>query len=359
MNPTPKPELDRIDATDPLARALRTAFADALAAAPKRHSKQTPQCVPLSRFVLVTQHGSALTDAERHHLTGCAFCSRNWNAFRAHEAEGPQPAPLPARRYEEPETARGVVLADETTALNFGASDETTYIEPARPKSPAPPPRPAAPDREDQRSRAPREAEPSEDELLVEGLRRRLPEAIERFYNEYYGRFLRVALRLVGDLHSAADLAHDAVLRVINKAETYKPEPGRAPRPWFMAVLRGTFLDWSRRRRLRQSVDLSAGSGDDGSDFELPAHEPTAHERAEAAEKVEAVQQAMLLLDPEERLLVTLRVYEEMSLPDLVEVMRAETGGRVATYGQVSGRLHQAKVRLRELLEEHRPDLFP
>lgn len=196
---------------------------------------------------------------------------------------------------------------------------------------------------------------PNDEELLVEGLRCRVPEAIECFYNEYYQTFLRVMIRLTGDFPTAQDLAHDAVLRVIDRAGTYKP--GSNPRVWFMTVLRSTFLDSCRRRKVRRTKPLTDGS--DGADFELPASQPTAQELAELGEKIGAVQAAMLMLDAEERLLITLRVYEEMSLLAICAVMSDETDGRVATYGQVSGRLHQAKVRLGELLVEHWPDLFP
>lgn len=202
-----------------------------------------------------------------------------------------------------------------------------------------------------------KDEEPNAEELLVEGLRCRVPAAIECFYNEYYQTFLRVMIRLTGDFPTAQDLAHDAVLRVIDRAETYKSGPGRTPRVWFMTVLRSTFLDSCRRRKVRRTDSLTGGS-DDG-DFELPATQPTVQELAELGERVGAVQAALLLLDAEQRLLITLRVYEELSLPEVVEVMRAETEGQVTTYGQVSGRLHQAKLRLRELLEKHWPDLFP
>lgn len=203
-----------------------------------------------------------------------------------------------------------------------------------------------------------KDEEPNADELLVEGLRCRVSAAIECFYNEYYQTFLRVMIRLTGDFTTAQDLAHDAVLKVIDRAETYKPEPGRTPRVWFMTVLRNTFLDWTRRRKVRRTAPLAGGS-EDGGDFEAPARQPTVQELIEAAEKIGAVQAALMMLDAEQRLLITLRVYEELSLPEVVEVMRVETDGRVATYGQVSGRLHQAKARLRELLVEHWPDLFP
>lgn len=201
-----------------------------------------------------------------------------------------------------------------------------------------------------------KDEEPNEEESLVEGLRCRVPEAIERFYNEYYPTFLGIMTRLTGDFPTAQDLAHDAVLKIIDRADTYQSERGCAPRAWFMAVLRNTFFDWTRRRNVREADSLTGG---DGSDFELPAHQPTVQELAELGEKIGAVQAAMMMLDAEERLLITLRVYEGMSLPAICEVMSTETDGQVATYGQVSSRLHQAKIRLGELLVEHWPDLFP
>lgn len=190
--------------------------------------------------------------------------------------------------------------------------------------------------------------------------------AVECIYNRYFPIFLRVAIRLTGDFHHGQDVAHDAILKVINRIGTYKPAARRTPRAWFMAVLNNTFLDWARRMKLRRPEGFAR---DDGGVFEPPADEPSPHDRVEAEEKIAAVQAAMMMLDAEQRQLIMLRVYEELSLEEVREAMalaislalepQADDPSSAYTYSQVGGGLYRARQRLGELLVEKWPDLFP
>jgi hypothetical protein len=80
-----------IVAFGPIISALRANFATELANMPKRHSKQTPQCIPMSRFLAVTVDvKSQFTAEEQAHFAVCEFCRNNLTRFtRPLETESP------------------------------------------------------------------------------------------------------------------------------------------------------------------------------------------------------------------------------------------------------------------------------
>lgn len=81
--------------------ASRVTSEHALTRAPRKHSKQTPECVKLSRFdQVVMQQCSAFTETEAAHLSACAFCQRNLAFYEeatqevmCEKAKGASPVP--------------------------------------------------------------------------------------------------------------------------------------------------------------------------------------------------------------------------------------------------------------------------
>lgn len=188
-----------------------------------------------------------------------------------------------------------------------------------------------------------------DDRALIERMQKDDAAAIDAFYERYYPVFLRVAVRMTGDFHAGQDVAHDAVLKVIASVDAYVPAMA-APRTWFMTVLGNTARDWLRRVRVRWATPLGGDDGD-GHALDVPDRDPTPPERAEAAEKIAAVQAALTMLDGEGRALIVLRDYEGLSAPEMAAVLGI-------TPALVGSRLFRARGRLRTLLETNWPDLF-
>jgi RNA polymerase sigma-70 factor, ECF subfamily len=188
------------------------------------------------------------------------------------------------------------------------------------------------------------------DRALIARMQRGEPDAIESFYNGYYSQFLCVALRLTNDFAAAQDAAHDAVLRVIERVGTYDPDRG-SPRAWFMQVLTNILRDRARRAKVRRAASLSTDDPGGAAPPDPPAREPSAEDRAEAAEKIGAVQAALMMLTADQRTLIVLRDYEGLSAPEAAAALGTTTE-------KVGSRLFRARAKLRELLEAHWSDLF-
>jgi hypothetical protein len=107
-----------------VARLLRATRANDTAAAPTRHSQQTPQCPHAARFAAVMKFGDKWTAEENAHLaTGCAFCAKVTEMFAK---------ALTAAAQTE-------TVQDETVT-NLGGADDTVTGKPRpKPKKNAPP----------------------------------------------------------------------------------------------------------------------------------------------------------------------------------------------------------------------------
>jgi RNA polymerase sigma-70 factor (ECF subfamily) len=165
--------------------------------------------------------------------------------------------------------------------------------------------------------------------------------AITEFYNRWFPQFRQLAIKLTNS-HAGEDLAQDAVVRVLVKAGSYKPEkPARA---WLLAILYNRVRDWGRREGLRRTLSLTdQPEADAPRALEIAARDPSPAERALARERQAVMQAALNELNPAEREVILLRDYAGLDAPETARILGIATG-------TVGGRLHRARKRLGGLL---------
>lgn len=156
----------------------------------------------------------------------------------------------------------------------------------------------------------------------------------------------RAARRLVGDDHTAEDVAQEALAEVLTRIATLR-EPG-AYLGWLRLIV-GKHADRHRRRtRPTMVLDLVIEPVADGPDPALAA---------ERGERVERVRQALRVARDADRLLLGLRYYGEWTDTELAELLGISAGA-------VRKRLYDARARLRPVLtdasqEERMPTAIP
>jgi RNA polymerase sigma factor (sigma-70 family) len=175
---------------------------------------------------------------------------------------------------------------------------------------------------------------------------------VERFQQAAY----RVALRMLGDGDAAADATQEAFIAAYRAIGRFR---GGSFRVWLLRIVTNHCLDvWrARKRRPVASLDtlLAPGDDDTGPDAELSAAlvdrawDPV--ELAERRELREFMQQALLALPEEQRIIVILCDVEGMSYEEIALI----TG---VNLGTVKSRLARGRARLRGLLLRH-PELLP
>ncbi|MFK7751153.1 MAG: RNA polymerase sigma factor [Sedimentitalea sp.] len=129
-------------------------------------------------------------------------------------------------------------------------------------------------------------------------------------------RAFGVALRVLGDRAEAEDVAQEAMMRVWRVAADW--EPGQAKiSTWLYRVTLNLCLDIKRRRRGgTTALDAVPDPVD-------PA--PTAGEQMQDSARKDALQHALMDLPDRQRQAVVLRHIEELSNPEIAEIMDIST----------------------------------
>src|SRR6201994_297289 len=108
---------------------------------------------------------------------------------------------------------------------------------------------------------------------LINGLRERDPELLDRLIEEYQHRLYRYLVYITGDAARAEDFFQETWIRVLERGHQYD---GRHKfEAWLFTIARNLVIDWQRQKKA-VSLDSMADPEDEGKAIDL------ADERAEA-----------------------------------------------------------------------------
>lgn len=161
---------------------------------------------------------------------------------------------------------------------------------------------------------------PNDNLLVVEGLRRRDPEVLDRLILLYQRRLLRYLLYLTGQRELAEDLFQETWMRVLLRGEQFK---GNARfDTWLFTIARNLVIDMRRRRTM---VSLDAMGEPEGEEraFEVAADEPSPFDVYRSQERAEVLAEALLTLEALQREVLVLRFHEDLSLEEIAKVTSA------------------------------------
>jgi RNA polymerase sigma factor (sigma-70 family) len=148
---------------------------------------------------------------------------------------------------------------------------------------------------------------------------------------------LRVATVVLGTAEGADDVVQDATERAWRAMDGFRP--GLAFRPWLLRIVANGARNERRSRGRRAGLALRATASS-----ATEATGPTPEDAAVSAAERQRVVDALNRLGPDDRLVIGLRFFEQMSEQEMSVVI-----GRPA--GTVKSRLARAKARLRAELE--------
>ncbi len=141
-----------------------------------------------------------------------------------------------------------------------------------------------------------------------------------------------LAIQILGNPDDAADAVHDALATALSKPDSYDRELGPL-KPWFLRVVRNRCLDQLRRRR--------------SSDFpveKLVDNNATPEQALQNEQRDQELNAALASLPADQRQIIVLRDYLDLSYAEIAEVLRIAPG-------TVMSRLHRARLALKEALE--------
>jgi RNA polymerase sigma-70 factor (ECF subfamily) len=164
---------------------------------------------------------------------------------------------------------------------------------------------------------------PSVVEMVDPGDERASVQALEELYRRRYGRFLRVAIAVVGSRDAAADAVQDAFARALRARHELRSSDALEAWVWRMVV--NAAVDQHRARR----------------ETTLAEEEPASRDSGEWPE----LRTAVASLPERQRHALFLRHYADLSYEDIAAVLGVARGTVAAT-------LHAAHESLRERLPE-------
>jgi RNA polymerase sigma-70 factor, ECF subfamily len=145
----------------------------------------------------------------------------------------------------------------------------------------------------------------------------------------------RLAAVILNDRIEAEDAVHDAAVRAWRSFGSLRDEA--AFEGWFQRILVNRCRDRLRSRARHRVIDLGRALTD--------AEHPVVGDGTTEAAVRDAVSRALDALPPDERLVVTLRFYDDRTVPQVAELIGIPEG-------TVKSRLHRAMGTLRTALEE-------
>ena len=173
------------------------------------------------------------------------------------------------------------------------------------------------------------------DEALVARHRSGDPAAFPALVARYRRPIYNAAYRVLGNAEDAADITQDVFLRIAQRFDEYD------------ASYR--FFSWIYRIALNGAIDLARRNGreepleDDEAVPAAPGWDPEAG--VLAGERTARVQGALMRLGMEDRAVLALRHFSELSYREIAEVLAIPEK-------TVKSRLFEARTRLRVLLED-------
>ncbi len=170
--------------------------------------------------------------------------------------------------------------------------------------------------------------------------------AFEELIVDQQDRIYNLTYRMVGDPELAMDLAQEVFLKAFRSIRGFKSQAKFST--WLYSIATNVCLDELRklkRKPIVHSLDRPIETENGSLEWELPDERPGPQELLERGQTQQAVQQALELLEPEQRLLIVLRDLQEHSYQEIADRMGWPLG-------TVKSGIHRARQALKVLLLE-------
>lgn len=191
-------------------------------------------------------------------------------------------------------------------------------------------------------------ADESDDLALVERVRAGDPAAWTELLDRHSGRIYNLCLRMVGKREFAADLAQDAMVKIIEGLDSYD---GRARlSTWIHRVTTNVVISKLRAEKHRRHASIEASRSPDSEHSPasirqtLEDREPGPASSVEIRQQRHRLSEALLRLTPDQRAIIVLRDAQGLDYEQIGEVLGIAVG-------TVKSRLFRARGALREAVE--------
>lgn len=165
---------------------------------------------------------------------------------------------------------------------------------------------------------------------------------MEGLVSRYYLPAVRAAFLILQDKGLAEDVVQNSFLGLSGTIRQYNPQ--RPFGPWFLRCVVNAAINTSKRENRLVSLDQAEEAADFSAESWLEEQADGPAEQVEAAEKRQAIWQALEKLNPRQRAAVVMRYYLELSENEMADRLDIPKSS-------LKWWLYSARVRLRALLQ--------
>lgn len=171
---------------------------------------------------------------------------------------------------------------------------------------------------------------------LVRRCQRGDPQALAQFAAQVQGPLFGYLCRMVGDRGRAEDALQDTLLRALRALPGWRPEGSFEG--WLFTIARNCAMDILRERPMA-SLDSEDRPGD-----AIPGENEPPEERVDRAILTERMREALAGLPPEQREVVSLRIYGGLAFKEIARLVGCPINTAL-------GRMRYALLNLKKALE--------
>jgi RNA polymerase sigma-70 factor (ECF subfamily) len=146
--------------------------------------------------------------------------------------------------------------------------------------------------------------------------------AFTNLVNRWHPPLLRLCLRMIGNPHTAEDLAQEAFCRVFRQRKAYQPKSRFST--WLWRIALNLCYDELRAPRRREEPWL--GPEDETGNSTLVSSQPAPDRHAVRAEESRLVRQALDGLPDAYRTVLVLRHYQDLKFREIAEILGIPEG---------------------------------
>ena len=168
--------------------------------------------------------------------------------------------------------------------------------------------------------------------------------AFERLVMDNQNRVYSLALRLCGDREAAADLAQEAFIKAWQGLGSFQGESSFAT--WVYRLATNLCIDYLRKKKRREGVELSVSLDDSDSGWAEPADRESDPQLVlERSERGRALARGLASLPGWQRQVLVLRELSGLSYQEISQALDVDLG-------TVKSRIARARLSLRKILLE-------